>query len=595
MLSIAFAKRSDFFIMKCRFCGKRIKKDSTVCSKCGADVTEGLNQDELIDTLPELHDEFDNISKIQAKEKRKKEKKEKNARNRTRRIVISILVVLAILAGVLGGMLYVKHKEQEEEKLKEAQIVESSAVDSTVVKTFMASGFTDKIVKDSALAKEVILEQKNTFTDASAEFDFKLEKEIKIGTSTLYRFNQQFRGIPVYGGEMVLLADKNGKVTALNGTYIPTENLSVSYLLDKGSASAAITEYVNSLDDFAIVAGINITEIQKAVCNNENKAYIAYKANVSGYNNDSEYIAYDVFVDAKNGEGICVSVTSSYENESAVTKEDVRTSYIFDMASANDKFNWNDDSIETAREYIDIKDVQSGNVSAYVSGVKNAVDSAYNYFNNAFSYKGLSGDGKNFLVYINSNEYVEDDLPTEKAMYTDAKLMFFRENLTQGDIDYNTVVHEYAHGVMHNIAGFRGTMDFSENSIIAEGLADVFAELAEATINGTSPDWVHGERILSEAPYVVVEKELLVGNVQECYEYSKIVSHLAYKIFQSVPDISVQNELWFKTMCLMTKSTDFSEFESIINAVVSNMYEEYKISDAQYAEVVESIKNFIIA
>ncbi len=581
--------------MKCRFCGKRIKKDSTVCSKCGADVTEGLNQDELIDTLPELHDEFDNISKIQAKEKRKKEKKEKNARHRTRRIVISVLVVLVILAGVLGGMLYVKHKEQEEEKLKEAQIVESSAVDSTVVKTFMASGFTDKIVTDSALAKEVILEQKNTFTDASAEFDFKLEKEIKIGTSTLYRFNQQFRGIPVYGGEMVLLADKNGKVTALNGTYIPTENLSVSYLLDKGSASAAITEYVNSLDDFAIVAGINITEIQKAVCNNENKAYIAYKANVSGYNNDSEYIAYDVFVDAKNGEGICVSVTSSYENESAVTKEDVRTSYIFDMASANDKFNWNDDSIEIAREYIDIKDVQSGNVSAYVSGVKNAVDSAYNYFNNAFSYKGLSGDGKNFLVYINSNEYVEEDLPTEKAMYTDAKLMFFREDLTQGDIDYNTVVHEYAHGVMHNIAGFRGTMDFSENSIIAEGLADIFAELAEATINGTSPDWVHGERILSEAPYVVVEKELLVGNVQECYEYSKIVSHLAYKIFQSVPDISVQNELWFKTMCLMTKSTDFSEFESIINAVVSNMYEEYKISDAQYAEVVEIIKNFIIA
>ena len=56
--------------MKCRFCGKRIKKNSNVCSKCGKEVTEGIATDELIDALPELHDEFDNISKMQQKERR---------------------------------------------------------------------------------------------------------------------------------------------------------------------------------------------------------------------------------------------------------------------------------------------------------------------------------------------------------------------------------------------------------------------------------------------------------------------------------------------------------------------------------------------
>ena len=58
--------------MKCRFCGKKIKKGENTCSKCGKEVTEGLATDELIDAMPELHDEFDNISKMQAKDKRTK-------------------------------------------------------------------------------------------------------------------------------------------------------------------------------------------------------------------------------------------------------------------------------------------------------------------------------------------------------------------------------------------------------------------------------------------------------------------------------------------------------------------------------------------
>ena len=578
--------------MKCRFCGKRIKKNSNICSKCGKEVTEGLGTDELIDALPELHDELENISKIQEKEKKKEERKEKRAKNKTKRIIITIIVVFAILGGVLGGMLYQKHKEQEE-KDRLDQIVTTSAIDSVVQKTFIAGGFTDKIVTDSATAKDVIAEQKDTFSFVNADIEFELEREIKIGTSTVYRFAQKYNGISVYGGNMLLMADKDGKVIGLNGVYVPTDGLSTSYSIDEGSASTAITEYVNSLEDFAVVEGINITDIKKAVCNNNNKAYLTYSANVSGYNNSAEYIAYDIFVDGVSGKGVCVSVTSSFENESVVTADDIADSYIFKMATASDKFNWNDDTIELAREPISIKDIEIGNTSAYVSSVKNAVDSAYNYFNNAFGFKGLTGNGESFLVYINSNEYVEDDLPTERAMYTNGKLMFFREDLTQGDIDQNTVMHEYAHGVMHNIVGFRGTMEFSENSAIAEGLADIFAELAEATATGVAPDWIHGERNLYEPTngyYGAIPAEISIKDVQDCYNYSTIVSHLASQISQSLQSVALQNELWFKTMCMMTSNSDFSELSSILNAVVSNIYQEYKLNDTQYAQIIKYVK-----
>jgi Zn-dependent metalloprotease len=388
------------------------------------------------------------------------------------------------------------------------------------------------------------------------------------------------------------MTDASGNVIGLNGVYIPTDGLSVSYKLDEGSASTAITEYVNSLKDFAVVDGINITEVKKTIVNSDDKAYVAYCANVSGYNSASEYIAYDVFVDASTGDGICTFVTSSFETETSVTENEIEDSYIYKMATASDKFNWNDDTLEISKDPINIKDIEAGNSSAYVASVKNAVDSAYNYFSDAFGYKGLTGNGEGFTVYINPNEYVEEVLPTEKAMYTNQKLMFFREDLTQGDLDYNTAVHEYAHGVMHNIVGFCGTMNFSENAAIAEGLADVFAELAEATINGTC-DWVHGERVLYEPQngyFDHLPANVSVLNVSDCYYYSTIVSHLASRIAQAIPYVSLQNELWFKTMCFMTRNTDFNDLNTIINAVATNMHSEYKLTDNQYDEIAECLK-----
>lgn len=574
--------------MKCKFCGKRIKKGEITCRKCGKQITEDLKTDDLIDAMPQLHDEFDNITKMQAKEKRKKEKKENRAKHRTRRIVVALILVITILAGVAGGMFYYKNRDAENE---EEQIVATSAVDSVVERLFLTGDFTDVIVKDVDSARNVIEDSKDVFSISDVGSEYELKSQIKVGNTTFYRFKQIYCGIDVYGGEMVIMADHMGNVVGLNGVYVPTRNLTTAYKIDEGSASTSITEYVNSLPDYSVVGGINITDVEKAICNTENKAYLAYKANVSGYNGSGKYVAYDMFVDGASGNGICVSITSSFENESAITENEIENSYIYEMATASDKFNWNDESMELAEEPLYIKDITLGNASAYVLSVKNAVDNAYNYFDRAFNWKGLAGNGESFKVYINSNEYVEEDLPTEKAMYTNNKLMFFREDLTQGDIDYNTVVHEYAHGVMYNIAGFRGTMELTANSAIAEGLADVFAELAESSITGTAPDWLHGERNFLTPYYMSVPANVEIGTVSDCYKYSTVVSHMAYVIGQHMGSLNEQNEFWFKSMCLMTKNTDFSELGSILTVVADNMHSEGKINQDQYSAISSAIKN----
>jgi Zn-dependent metalloprotease len=146
---------------------------------------------------------------------------------------------------------------------------------------------------------------------------------------------------------------------------------------------------------------------------------------------------------------------------------------------------------------------------------------------------------------------------------------------------------------MFNIVGFAGTNSCTENAAIAEGLADVFAELAEAKKKGTAPDWMHGERNMytpGEGYHISTDEAPTISTVNECYQYSTIVSHMAAFMSNYTSSTSVQNEFWFKAMCLMTKNTDFAEFQKIMNIVTAEMYENGRFTDSQYSSIITGIE-----
>jgi len=575
--------------MKCRFCGKKIKKGSNICDKCGKEVTEGLGTDELIDALPELHDEFDNISKMQAKDKKKKEKKSQREANKKKnkkrnRIIIAIILVIAILCGVAAGMLYYKNKRE-----KEIEANKTSAVSSEILTTIAGYGFTEDLITDEISAKNAISHAKDMLGIQDIESEFKLEKTIVVDGANFYRFRQMYKGIPVDCGEIIVAASPDGKAISLNASYVKTAGLTNVYEIDKGGASTAITEYVNAMpDEYSVVEGTTVTDVEKVICTSNGFVHLAYMANVSGYNVNGEYMAYDVFVDGVSGNGIAATVTSSYENDTPVVA-DIEESYIYEMAAVSDKFNWNDKESQAFEEKLSIKEIESGNSSAYVGSIKTHVDNVYNYFGNVLGWKGLDGQEGSFKVYINSNEYVKDTLPTENAMYTNGKLMFFREDLTQGEMDYNIVAHEYAHGVISNVAGLCGTKEVGENAALSEGIADVFAELAEAYLTGQKADWIHGERNLaypSDGYLDVASGEIVIENVADCYFHSTIVSHMAAFMDNYDIDNKTMSEYWFKVLCLMRRNTNFSEFYKILSIVNVSMLEEGKFTEDQYGSVM---------
>lgn len=577
--------------MKCRFCGKRIKKGSNVCEACGKEVTEGLAAEELIDAMPELHDDFDKISKLQAKDKKKKERKQKRAENKSKRwkIAIAIILVVAILAGAIVGALFYTGVLGKEEVVAPT----TSAIDGELRKTFAGVLFTDALITDEASAKAAIVSGQATLEFADVENEFEFDKKIELSGNTVYRFRQVYQGIPVYGGEAIIAARDDGTAVAYNCAYITTQGLTAAQTIDKAQAENAIIDYVSKLpDDYVIVEGVNMTQVQKVVTNSNGKTYLAFTANVSGYNRLDEYNAFDVFVDAVGGGGIGVIATSSFENEGADVEKQPEESYIYEMATVNHKFNWNDENSTISEEKVLISDVTAGNTSPYIASVKNATDRAYNFFSNQYGWKGLDGQGTGFKVYVNSNEYVSDKIPTGSALYTNGKMMFFREDLTQGEIDYNTVVHEYAHGVMQNIAGVKGTKALNENAAIVEGMADIFGELAEMKQNGAA-DWIHGERNLeipSNGYYMTTSGAVNITDLRSCYAYSTVVSHMGSFTAGYITNVNYLNEYWFRVMCMMTQHTDFSEFYQILNCIGLSMYEEGKLDNTSYMAIITGVE-----
>ncbi len=577
--------------MKCRFCGKKIKKGSNVCEACGKEVTEGLATEELIDAMPELHDDFDKISQMQAKDKKKKEKKIKRAENKSKRwkIAIAVILVVAILAGAVVGALFYTGILGKEEVVEPT----TSAIEGELRRTFAGVMFTDTLITDEASAKAAIAagQQELGFVDVDNEYEF--VRKIELGDNAIYRFRQVYQGIPVYGGEAVIAARRDGTAVAYNCAYITTQGLTGTQTIDKAKAENAIIDYVSKLpDDYVILQGINMSQVEKVVTNSNGKTYLAFMANVSGYNRSDEYNAFDVFVDAVGGGGIGVVATSSFENEVADEAEEPEESYIFEMATVNHKFNWNDEKSTISEEKVLISDITSGNASPYITSVKNAADRAYSFFDSQYGYKGLDGNGSNFKVYVNSNEYVADKIPTGNALYTNGKMMFFREDLTQGEIDYNTVVHEYAHGIMQNIAGVKGTKTLNENAAIVEGLADIFGELAEMKENGTA-DWIHGERDLavpSNGYFLTTSGAVNVTDLRSCYAYSTVVSHMGSFSAGYITDQNTLNEYWFRVMCMMTQHTDFSELYQILDCVALSMMEEGKIDESTYTAIVTGVE-----
>jgi bacillolysin/thermolysin len=169
------------------------------------------------------------------------------------------------------------------------------------VPTFVTGKLSDKQAKTPADVKKIVEENKALFNMDSASSELSLISQEKDSLGfTMYKYQQVYQGVPVFGNELIVHTDKNGTTTSINGYYDPevkTAGLNTKATLSLAQAlnKAKVSEGVANVSKFDIQKGkLHVYETEKG---DYRLVYVITLSTLEG----KQPVYADLFVDAHNG------------------------------------------------------------------------------------------------------------------------------------------------------------------------------------------------------------------------------------------------------------------------------------------------------
>ncbi|TCP53777.1 Zn-dependent metalloprotease [Tumebacillus sp. BK434] len=226
--------------------------------------------------------------------------------NKVTAFAVMSTMVLTLAAGNASAAPAGKDKaiDKKEKQVQALSKIAPQAVswnDNKGVPTFVTGKLSDKKLSNANDAVSFLEENKSIFDmdSATGELSLLTSAQDELGTK-MFKFQQQFQGIPVFGHELIVHADKNGVVTSINGYYDPEvkrsdvkakEKLSV----DEAIAAAKANTGLSGIQNFSIAKGDKYFYQAK-----NGKYHLIYLVTLS--TTEGAAPAYwDVFVDAQTG------------------------------------------------------------------------------------------------------------------------------------------------------------------------------------------------------------------------------------------------------------------------------------------------------
>ena len=343
-------------------------------------------------------------------------------------------------------------------------------------------------------------------------------------TKTHIRLNQVYKGIPVYGGDIVVHLNETGDGESFNGRYfqVSGEISTVPALQpDSAIACALMHLYKGSIPEsrqpeLSILASKEKNESSLVIYRKKDNAYksvLAYHVTLFA----SNHHRWEYFIDASSGQ-----VLHYYENTCSVDGKRTSTAtdlndvtrtmnsyeygsefYLIDLSK--DMYTSSSfvspDELQGAIITLDMKNTYGNNQKIYyvtsssnswtnataVSAHYNA-ETAYEYYLNAHQRNSIDGNKGNIISIIN----VPDD-ETGGGLdnaYWNGRYMFYGNGNVActplaGGLDVGG--HEMTHGVIENTANLEYQ---DESGAINESMADIFGTMIE------NDDWLIGEDIV---------------------------------------------------------------------------------------------------
>ena len=154
------------------------------------------------------------------------------------------------------------------------------------------------------------------------------------------------------------------------------------------------------------------------------------------------------------------------------------------------------------------------------------------------------------------------------------------------------IAHEYTHLVTGIIVDWNLDSRFSRS--LSEAYSDIFAELYEAYLKKSAPDWIAGDLIDDNGVTIKVIRNLAdprsmnyganvnddywMKNSDNIYTPSTIISHAAYKMWRGYPEIpgsAVSTDdmarLWFTSMLMLPSDAEFSDCRAAVTLAAEHM------------------------
>lgn len=488
---------------------------------------------------------------------------------------------------------------------------------STVKYVNLEGEFTQKKILDAAGAIEAVNDVKEEFGFDNAQDVLEPLNDNSLEGSNFFRSEQRYKGVPVFGRNIIVIADENGNAQGVCGNYTDVSKVDVVPTLSQEDAEKIAKQY---LSDKYKVQKENIdlySEGLSIYSLGEQEPSLVWFLSADSKSDNPFFL--DILVNAKTGE-----IVIEYDNVfSAATATGQKGSkYSLSVTEENGK-NYLEDPTRKIRTmtydfnvidpdnaiYLDFSKFRRVTID---EDNKSAIDAAgnmaavYDFYLNVLNRRQFDGMNSELTVLVNLASKKNGANGRNAHYYRRARLIAFSVSPNKSPIEFSTnldvVAHEFTHGVTETTCGLiRDTMP----SAINEALSDIMGEMAEKYVTEKCDFSMHNIRDIKKKRTM----KNFTNSEDALYENSLIISHSAYIMwngkklksntagFSKLGDgnrdaVKAFAKLWYGIQLRLTPDADFvacrtaaeSSARSLLNAGIVRQEHVDRVSLA-FAEV----------
>ena len=618
----------------CKICGAKLNPNNAFCAKCGATVTAKKPIVSKPDTPPQ------------------------NTQKKTKRIIIAFSAVVSavvLLIAVYFGLSIFKKNDSTVNNTIDFEDVKFKNISGEAIKTAdgvtyednnylqLDEKYTDRKITDAQSAIDSLSDVADLLDISDVDNEFELKSQTSIGGINYYRLSQVYRGIPVYGQEIVVIADDDGMAEGLTSSYRTITNLDVSATISEYEAKEIAVAYITETwqSDDSVIEIVSVEQTFLCLVEEE-QPLLSWMVSTQGLDESGMFFSYVIFVNAKNSEVIGI------ENRMYSTMEEIRpkgqlVTQKITVRKEGNTYTMCNFTLEDEREMsghpvdlpVVVLEVNKGHkkdwaddVSEYTERVSwtedktpnpSAVDAFANVSFAAKFYRKVLGrnswdnEGSATFVFVGLEykpKVQNEDNGTWKyewigvnAYSGNGNISFYKPSfLNSFKQEYSAyldiVAHEFTHNVFSSIVGSISSNN-TEGDALNEAYADMMGKYVEDYLPGFSTDWIYGSGTPTERDLrkdISMDDYIFSGKDTQ-YENSKIISHTAYLMWnggketgewERIKDTELLANLWYRALLIMHSNVTFSQCRSAVELEARIMVKKNELTQLQYNTVVKA-------